>query len=264
MSRQVLTTLDFNGVGKISNLPDGVAAQDAATVAQMNALTTGLAWKDSARAASTVNVTISSPGTTIDVVAMAVSDRTLLKNQTAASENGIYIWNGAAVPMTRSTDADSFNELESAVVTVEEGTANAGSTWRQSAVNGTIGTTAVIWAVFGTTAAAASETVAGIAEIATQAEADAGTDDLRFLTPLKLTNFVGKKLKTASTVGDGAATQYTITHNFNTRSLFCSVYRNSGAYDQIECDIEFTTVNTVTLRFASAPTANQFAYTILG
>jgi len=36
--------------------------------------------------------------------------------------------------------------------------------------------------------AAASESAAGIAEIATQAEADTGTDDVRFITALKLDN----------------------------------------------------------------------------
>lgn len=40
----------------------------------------------------------------------------------------------------------------------------------------------------------ASETVAGIAEIATQAEVDAATDDLRFVTPLKLGTYVSQSL----------------------------------------------------------------------
>ena len=75
---------------------------------------------------------------------------------------------------------------------------------------------------------------------------------------------MGRKLKYTGTVGDAAATQYTVTHNLNTRSLVCAVYRNSGAYDAVECDVEFTTVNTVTLRFNVAPSLNQFAYTILG
>ena len=263
MSKQVLTSLDFNAVGKLINLPDGVNPQDAATVAQLNALVTGLAWKDSVRAASVANITLASPGATIDGVTMAASDRVLLKNQTAGAENGIYIWNGAAIAMTRSTDADTFNELESATVSVEEGT-NAGTSWRQSVVNGTLGTTTITWAAFGTVSAAATETVAGIAEVATQAETDTGTDDARMITPLKLANYTAKKLKSVGTVGDGAATQYTLTHNLGTRSLMCMVYRNSGAYDAIECDIEFTTVNTITVRFNAAPTAAQFAYTILG
>lgn len=40
-------------------------------------------------------------------------------------------------------------------------------------------------------ASPASETVAGIAEIATQGETDAGTDDARIVTPLKLANYSG-------------------------------------------------------------------------
>ena len=49
---------------------------------------------------------------------------------------------------------------------------------------------------------AASETVAGIAEIATQAETDAGTDDTRFLTALKFKNAaLGQSL-----AGNGFAT----------------------------------------------------------
>jgi hypothetical protein len=264
MSRQVLTTLDFNAVGKIIGLPDGVNPQDAATVAQLTALTTGLSWKTSVRAASTANINLAAPGAAIDGVSMAASDRFLAKDETAGATNGIYIWNGAATPATRATDADTARELESAVVSVEEGTVNAGTTWRQTVVNATLGTTPLVWTTFGTVSAPASETVAGIAEVATQAETDTGTDDTRMITPLKLANYTAKKLKVIGTVGDGSATQYTLTHNLNTRSLFCSVYRNSGAYDQIECDIEFTTVNTITVRFNAAPTAAQFAYTILG
>lgn len=264
MAKQVLTNLDFNNTSKIINLVDGVAAQDAATVAQLNAITTGLSWKDSVRAASTGNINLASPGTTIDGITMAVNDRFLAKDETSVPTNGIYIWNGSAVPATRTTDADIFSELESAIVSVEEGTANAGTTWRQTQVNGVIGTNNNVWASFGTAAAAASETVAGIAEIATQAETDTGTDDLRFITPLKLANYTAKKLKYTGTVGDAAATSYVVTHNLGTKALVVSVYRNSGNYDAIECDIEFTSTNSITLKFTAAPSLNQFAYTILG
>ena len=40
----------------------------------------------------------------------------------------------------------------------------------------------------------ASETALGIAELATQAETDAGTDDERIVTPLKLTTYVSQNL----------------------------------------------------------------------
>lgn len=56
----------------------------------------------------------------------------------------------------------------------------------------------------------ATETGAGIAEIATQAETDAGTDDLRFVTPLKLAtrlkSYNANKLITTSIVLGGLVT----------------------------------------------------------
>lgn len=45
-----------------------------------------------------------------------------------------------------------------------------------------------VWGSIAGTPASASETVEGIAELATQAETDTGTDDLRIITPLKLNN----------------------------------------------------------------------------
>lgn len=257
MARQQLSDLDFLGTTRIINLPDGTDPQHPATVAQLRAQIEGLGWKDSVRAATTGNIDLASPGASIDGVAMVANDRVLVKNQTTPAENGIYVWNGSATPMTRSADASTFDELESAIVTVEEGTAaNVGTSWRQTSVNGTLGTTAVNWTAFGTAVPAATETVSGIAEIATQAEVDAGVDDQRFITPLKLktTPLIIKRYE--ANFGDGTATQYTITHNLNSRDLTADVYRNSGAYDRVELDIEFTTANTITVRTA-APVASN-------
>lgn len=127
----------------------GYGITDAATQAYVDALFEGMAWKDSVRAASTANINLASPGTTIDAVAMAAGDRFLAKDQTTGNQNGIYVWNGSAVAATRAADASTFAEMEAAVVTVEEGTAGAGTVWRQTAVNGTLGTTTITWAAFG-------------------------------------------------------------------------------------------------------------------
>lgn len=263
MARVIKSHLDFENTARIQNLPDPTGAQEPATKAYVDAAIEGIAWKDSARVATQSNLNLSSPGATIDGVTMATSDRVLVRSQSTASENGIYIWNGAAVAMTRAPDASTFAELEQAVVTVEEGT-SAGATFRQSAVNGTLGSTSVAWTTFGTSAPSASESTAGIAEIATQAEADAGTDDARILTTLKAKTASWMLRKYATDFGDGSATQYTITHNLGTRDVTVAVYRNSGAYDEVLCDVEHTTTNTVTLRMASAPTLNQFRCAVVG
>lgn len=263
MARSIFTDFDFGSVSKILNLPSPVSSGDAATKGYVDSAIEGLAWKDSCRVGTQSNLSLSSPGSTIDGVTMATSDRVLVRNQSAQSENGIYVWNGAAVAMTRALDANTFAELEQAVTTVEEGT-DAGAAFRQTQVNGTLGSSNIIWQSFGTVAPAASETTAGIAELATQAETDAGTDDLRIVTPLKLKNWSSAPKRYAANLGDGTNTSYTITHNLGTRDVTVAVYRNSGSYDEVVCDVNHTSTTALTLVFSSAPTSNQYRVVVLG
>jgi hypothetical protein len=257
MAIAVKRTLDFENATKIINLPDGVNPQDPATVAQLNSAIEGTAWKDSVRVSTQGNLNLAAPGAAIDGITMVSGDRFIARSQTAGQENGIYIWNGAATPATRSLDMSSATEVEQAVTTVEEGT-NAGVSYRQTAVNVTLGTTPLAWTVFGSGAGAASETSAGIAELATQAETDGGTDDLRIVTPLKLATSVFSSKKFSATVGDGSATSYVLTHSLGTRNVTVHVYRNSGNFDEVLCEIQRTTINSVTLVFDVAPTAAQY------
>lgn len=257
MAVDVQRTLDFGNARKIINLPDGVNPQDAATVAQLNSAIEGTNWKDSVRVSTQGNINLASPGATIDGIAMVANERVIVRSQTTAAENGIYIWNGAAVAMTRSLDANTSTELEQAITTVEEGT-NAGVSYRQTLINFTLGSGSVNWTLYGAGAGPASETSAGIAEIATQAETDAGTDDARFVTPLKLaaSPFAAKKI--AANIGDGSATSYTVTHNFNTRDVRVEVVRTSGNFDTVVTEVQRTSVNAVTVIFDTAPASNAF------
>lgn len=264
MARLQGSDLDFASTAKVLNLPNASGAGDAVPFGQLKALLEGNNWKDSVRVASTANVNTAAPGAAIDGVALAVSDRVLLKDQTAAAQNGIYIWNGAAVAMARADDASTFDELEAAVVRVEEGTVGAGTKWAQTQVNGVIGTNNVVWVSDSGSAPAASETTAGIAEIATQAEADTGTDDNRVITPAKMANWSGRKRKVSGTIGDGSASSFNIDHNFNMREVQVEVFRNSTPWDTINCDVSRPTVNRVTIAFAGVPTANQYSYVIIG
>lgn len=262
MSQKVLSDLDLGSVARIINLLDGTDPQHPATVAQLNAAIEGLAWKDSVRVATQSNINLSSPGSTIDGVTMVAGDRALVPAQSSSAQNGLYIWNGAAVAMTRALDASTAAELEQAVVTVEEGT-SAGAAFRQTAVNFVLGTDPVTWIAFGTVAPAATETTAGIAELATQAETDTGTDDARIVTPLKLSTWSGRKLKGTALIGDGSATQFDVTHNFNTRDVQVEVVRNASPWDTVHCDITRPDANTVRLNFSAAPTSNQYKVTVL-
>ena len=130
----------------LTNLLDPVSNQDAATKYYVDSVAQGLDTKASVVAATTANITLS--GTqTIDGIAIVAGDRVLVKNQTTTSANGIYVAQTTA--WTRSTDADTWNELISAYVFVEQGTTQADTGWVCTVnAGGTLGTTAVIWAQF--------------------------------------------------------------------------------------------------------------------
>lgn len=86
------------------------------------------AWKNPVAAATTGPINLAddlNPGDNIDGVTLADQDRVLVKDQTDASENGIYIVGS----IIRATDMDESDEVVGAAVYVSEGTANGGTLW---------------------------------------------------------------------------------------------------------------------------------------
>jgi len=265
MSKQVLTDLDFNNVSKILNLPSPATANEPATRAFVENLINGQAWKDAVRVASTTSITIASPGATIDGVSMSVNDRVLCKDQSTGSENGIYVWNGAATPMTRALDFDATGaELEGAVVPVEEGTANAATRWYLTTQNPAIGS-ALAFANLAGGAPAASTTVAGLVELATQGEVDAGSASPTNLavTPPTLAAWAGRPLKYAANIGDGSLTQIDVTHNLGTKDVSARV-RVVATDKEVECEVTNLSTTVCRFNFSSAPALNALRVFIDG
>lgn len=85
-------------------------------------------FKHSVVAATTVNIALTGLPT-IDGVALAAGARVLVKNQTAAKDNGIY--QAAAGAWSRSSDADTDAKVTPGLlVLVEKGTVNGDSAWQ--------------------------------------------------------------------------------------------------------------------------------------
>lgn len=136
---------------KITSLADPTNAQDAATKAYVDAVAQGIDAKQSVLAATTANITLSG-AQTIDGVSVVAGDRVLVKNQSSAAQNGIYVVASGA--WTRATDMDAWSEVPNAFVFVEQGSTQADTSWVCSSnAGGTLGTTAIDWFQFGSAAA---------------------------------------------------------------------------------------------------------------
>jgi hypothetical protein len=242
-------TADLNiNSRKLTNVADGVSAQDAATFGQVSALLNGRTFKEAVRIASTANLAAISSLTAIDGVTPVAGDRILLKDQTTASQNGIWI--AASGAWTRATDADSVTpdaELKAGTsVFVTEGTANGDKQFTLT-TNGpiTVGTTALTWAVSG--AGTTYTQGNGITISGSTISVDPAVTVRKF----------------AQDIGDGAATSITVTHSLNTLDVQVQVYDKTGT-DTVECDVTRGSVNQVTIAFAVAPTAAQYRVVVQG
>lgn len=70
--------------------------------------------------------------------------------------------------------------------------------------------------------------------------------------------------KFTTTIGDNSATSFNIDHNFDTRHVTVQVFEAGSPYAQVETDVERTSVNRVTIKFASAPGTGEYEVVIVG
>jgi hypothetical protein len=104
----------------------------------------------------------------------------------------------------------------------------------------------------------ATETVLGLAEIATQTETNTGTDDQRIVTPLKLKTLLDNRTGGyAANIGNGSATSYVVTHSLGTVDVIVMLKDNS-TLEEVIADVVITDANNVTVSFASAPALNAY------
>lgn len=130
--------------GTVANAPSG--STDIANKAYVDSVAQGLDAKASCVAATTADITLSG-AQTIDGVSVIAGDRVLVKNQTLSQNNGIYLCASGA--WTRTSDADTWDELTSAFTFIEQGTTNADTGYVCTAnAGGTLGTTALPWSQF--------------------------------------------------------------------------------------------------------------------
>ena len=182
--------------GTVVAAPTG--ATDIANKQYVDYYAAGLSWKAPVTAATTANITLSGL-LTVDTVTLAAGETVLVKNQTNAADNGIYVASAGA--WTRSVGADVWEEFIGAIVFVVEGT-QTGSAWFCTAQpGGTLGVTANNWSNFSvasTYTAGTGLTLAGT-QFSITPVGTAGTYGAASSVPVFVTNASGQVTSVTNT-----------------------------------------------------------------
>jgi hypothetical protein len=139
------SSLTLDGLTTVTVTQDPTSAFQLATKGYVDSVAQGLSTKAPVLVATTGNIALTGEQT-IDGVLTSAS-RVLVKNQSNSAQNGIYV--SASGAWARSADANTWAELVSAFVFVEEGTTQADTGWVSTVdPGGTLGTTPVTFVQF--------------------------------------------------------------------------------------------------------------------
>jgi hypothetical protein len=134
--------------GSITGLGSPSASSDAATKNYVDQAVAGLRTRIIAECATTSNVNLTNgleAGDAIDGVTLVAGDRVLVKDQSTATENGLYlaVSSGAA---SRDPEHDSIAELSGGMVVVNQGSVNDNKIFLCTTDNtGSIGSTSITY-----------------------------------------------------------------------------------------------------------------------
>jgi hypothetical protein len=238
---------------------DPTSALHIATKQYVDSVAAGLGKRSTVRAASTANITISSAlnnGDSLDGVTLADGDLVLVKDQSSAEQNGIYV-----VGSTPARDDlfDTYDEHPGSLIAIEEGTTNADDLYLcTSNTGGTLDTTAIAYTrVFpgsggtvtsvATAGLATGGTITGSGTVTVSINGQSGLS----ASPVAADEFAiydadattHKKITTTELFGSDVLTatarEYTKAQNFNMTTL------TDGA--NISWDLSSNQVATVTL-----------------
>lgn len=245
----------------IINLASPSNSTDAVNKAYVDNVAAGSSPKPSARAATTANITLSAPQT-VDGVSVIAGDRVLVKNQTTASANGIYVV--AAGAWTLAADSAQGDLTAGAFLTITEGTVNADTMWQLTTNNPiTVGTTSQVWSLYapGSTTITAGNGISVTSGVVAAVPKSGGgiiVDGTGIsVDPSASTS----KLKYAANV-PATTNPSVMAHGLGTADLSITVYEISSG-NVVLANAKADSTN-ITIAWGTAPTAAQYRVVALG
>lgn len=215
-------SLDVNGQ-RLINVATPTLGTDGANKSYVDNSRAGISVKDPVRVVATGNVNLTTPGATIDGITMANGELFLAAGQTTGTQNGPYVYNGAAAAATRATNWD---------VTAE---AVLGSYWIVRE-----GTKADQFAIM------TNDTAITL-----------GTSTPAFSYISVAGASIGRFTATSPAIAGGGT--WTVTHNLNSQDVHVQIRRTASPYDLVDdVYIEATSVNVVTVLPDLAMALNEF------
>lgn len=125
-----------------------LSGSDLANKSYVDSIASGFKPKQACKLATTTNIASLSGNISVDGITTAAGDRILVKDQSTASANGIYVASASA--WSRATDMDSWDsEVPGALVGITNGTANANTTWVcNNTTGGTLNSTSITFVLY--------------------------------------------------------------------------------------------------------------------
>lgn len=254
------------GGQRLTSLASPVSGSDAATREFVEAFVATGTNKGNARAASTGNINIAAPGAVIDGVTLSTTptpDIVLVLAQTTGTQNGLYLFNGAASPMTRATNADISAEVTSGLfVFVVEGAVNALAGFTLVTPGPIVlGTTVLNF----TQTSGAGQITAGLGQSKVGNVLNVGAGVGILVNPDDVaidTAIVARKY--SQLIGDGSSSVITVTHTCNNFAPGFACVQVAAPFTSVIPTMTNPTVSTAVFTFGFVPTPNQYRVTLIG
>lgn len=267
------------GSNKLTNVTDPGSAQDAATKNYVDTTLAGIASGQVTKGAVVVaagsNVSLSSPGATVDGVTMSNPMTILLTGQTTGSQNGPYVWTGSSTALTR---APNWNTSGQAVLgsywVVEQGSHADSYALLTNDATITLGTDtpAFTFIAGGTTYTGTTPIVVSGGAVSINLGTGLTTSSGNAVPDFSV---VGRKIQgVVPTTTTGAVTVtgavLTINHNLSnyapsiTLAAYSSAITGYTAGDIVISGATVVDANNVSITLPATPVANAWYYSIVG